>query len=447
MFIHDVFGVIYAPYKTFKRIVQNPKYLAIAFIVLLFVSLQTTYYYSYYSKVNHEQTMPPLAELCALTAATDTELDKIFPAQVSKPWTTSQGAAITINDDDYIEQNFYANNSLQFTLYNSNSLSATLERSGYSANCDPDGFTSLSLSMKQGSQEAALPTKGTLTLYTANSTSNYFTCDITPMIKNNSYDKWNNLTIAVGSSAEWQSTGTPNWSDVTGLTLELSFPESSNIDVLLQGIFFRGQYLTQINALGIGSFFGYVAYSIVIQVAFQWLILTAIAYVLFKCFKATNVAWRPLFIVMGFTIMALVIIAAIGILSTFALQTVYYPYDFPPYGALVYPEAFVNTAAPASQIAYESIVVETNTYTTVTTAINVFMYMLQVAIVTFAVKAISGISYVKRTLSTVADVETSELITEVPVSEFSYVKSILIAAITVVLSTLLLVLLSYMNLF
>jgi hypothetical protein len=391
--------------------------------------------------------VPPIGELNAFTAPSTTVLDSIFPPLVNKPWATPQGASITINDDDYISQNFYGNNSLQFILYNGNRLSATLEQSGYIANCENAGFTSLSMSIKQGSKEAALPTKGVLTLYTENGTSNYFTLDITSMLKNSNYDEWNNLTIPVGNlSAEWQSTGTPNWLEVTGLQLDLTYPESSNINILLQGIFFRGQYLTQVNAYGTGSFLGYAAYSIVIQIAFQWLILTAIAYILFKCFKATGIVWRPLFIVMGFTLMALVIIAAIGVLSTFALQPVSYPYDFPPYNALVYPEAFVSGVSPASQVAYESIVATTNTYTTITTVINILMYVFHAIIIVFAVKAVSGISYIK-TSSANTDTDNPVVTPEVPVSEFSYAKSIIIAVTTVIVSTIALLLLSYLGLF
>ncbi|MCL2642559.1 MAG: hypothetical protein FWD52_03470 [Candidatus Bathyarchaeota archaeon] len=447
MVIKDVFGVIYAPHKTFKRIAANPKYLAIAIIVILFISLQTTYYYSYYSKVHYEQTVPPLDQLSAFTAPaiTDTVLDSLFPPLVAKPWTTPQGASITINDDDYIEQNFYGNNSLQFILYNGNSLSATLEQFGYTANCDPEGFTSLNLSLKPGSPDAALPTAGTLTLYTANGTSNYFTRDITSMLTNN-YNEWNNLTIPVGTP-EWQTTGTPNWSEITGLQLTLTYSEPSHIHILLQGIFFRGQYLTQVNAFGTGSFLGFVTYSIGMQIIFQWLILAAIAYIIFKCYKATNVVWRSLFIVMGFTLMVLVVIAAIALLSSLTLQTVYYPYDFPPYGVLVYPDAVVNGASPASQIAYESIVATTNTYTTLTTVINIFMYVLQAAIVTFAVKAVSGLPPIKK--PDFLDTETSkeEETNTVTVQEFSYTKSLIVAISTVVLSAVIMAFLAVIGLF
>jgi hypothetical protein len=446
--IKDVFGVIYAPHKTFKKIAQNPKYLSVAVILVLFVAFQTSFYYTYYSKISYEQTMPPADQLNAFTAPviTNTVIDSLLPPQVDKPWTTPQKASITINNDDFINQTYYGNNSLQFILFNGNSLSATLEQFGYTANCELDnGFTSLSMSIKQGAPDAALPTKAVLTLYTANSTSNYFTLDITSMLTNN-YKEWNNLTIPVGPSSEWHSTGTPNWSDITGLQLTLTYPESSHINILLQGIFFRGQYLSPVEVLGIGAFLGNAAFVVVMQITFQWLVLAAVTYLLIKSVKTNNVIWRPLFITIGFTLMALVIIAAIALITTtIALPNVCYPYDFPPIGAITYPDIIVNAAAPSSQIAYESIVTATTTYTTITTALNILIYVLQVALVTFAIKAISGISYTKPT--TTANTENQQEIKEIPALEFSYVKSILIAIGAVIISTLIIAFLQYMGLF
>jgi hypothetical protein len=439
--IKDIFGVIYAPHKTFKKLAENPKYLAAIIIIVLFVALQSTYYYAYYSKINYEQTMPPLDQLYAFTAPSTSMLDTFVPPQVDKPWITSQGASVTINNDDYIDQNFYGNNSLQFILSKGNRLSATLEQFGYTANCAPDGFTSLSMSMKQGSPNTALPTTGTLTLYTANNTSNYFTLDITSMLTNN-YNEWNNLTIPVGTS-EWQRTGTPNWSEVTGIQLTLTYPESSNINILLQGIFFHGQYLTQTTALSVGAFFASAFFFTAMQALCQWLILSAIIYIIFKGIKTTNITWRQLLVPVGCTFMALTIISIIALLCSLTLPTIYFPYDFPPYGLLTYPDFIVNGASPASQITYESIVASTSTYTTINTALTALMYVLQVVFVTFAVKAVSGLSIKKDDITSNTDTTTSN--NETSVAELSYAKSILIAVGAVVITTLILTLLSVMG--
>ncbi|XHH09195.1 MAG: hypothetical protein ACFCUE_00820 [Candidatus Bathyarchaeia archaeon] len=393
--IKDILGVIYAPHKTFKRIAENPKYLGVAIIIVLFVALQTTYYYNYYSKINYEQTVPPAGELSAFTTANATQ------------WATTQGTTVTQNTADFINQTYYGNNSLQFAITNSNNLTATLEQFGYTANCGSGGFTNLSMNIKQVTPNIA-PQSAILTLYTANGTSSYFTLDITSMLTGN-LGEWNNLTIPVGTS-EWQSTNSPDWSQVTGLKLDLTYPAASNITILLQGVFFRGLYQTQIEALSVGTFLGFAAYSVVIQALFQWIILAAVAYLILKGLKATNIVWRPLFIVIGFTLVALVITALIALLGSLALPTVYYPYDYPPYASLIYPESYVSGTSIASQATYQSIVAATATYTTISTAITVIMYVWQVVLVTFAVKAVSGFSYAKSIATAVGAVILTVLI-------------------------------------
>ncbi len=395
MVIKDILGVIYAPHKTFKRIVENPKYLGVAIIIILFVALQTTYYYNYYSRINYEQTMPPATDLSAFTTTNATQ------------WVTTQGTTVTQNTADFINQTFYGNNSLQFAITNSNSLSATLEQFGYTADCGQNGFMNLSMSIKQVVPNVA-PQKAVVTLYTVNGTSSYFTLDITSMLTANS-GEWNNLTIPVGTS-EWESTNSADWSQITGLKLDLTYASASDTTILMQGVFFHGQYLTQIDALGTGTFLGFAAYSVVIQALFQWIILSAVAYIIFKGLKAVNIVWRPIFIAIGYVLIVLVITSIIALLGSFTLPTVYYPYDFPPYASLVYPDYVIAGASTASQAVYQSNVAATTTYTTISTAITVIMYLWQVVLVTFAAKALTGFSYVKCIATAVGSVILTVLI-------------------------------------
>jgi hypothetical protein len=395
LILKDILGVIYQPHKAFKRIAENPKYLGIAIIIVLFVALQTTYYYSYYSQINYEQTTPPTEELSTFTTANATQ------------WITTEGTTVTEDFNDFINQTYYGNNSLALSISDSTSLSATLEQFGYTVNCGEGGFPELNMNIKQVSPSTA-PTSAILTLYTANGTDSYFTLDITSMLTSN-LGEWNNLTIPVGTS-DWQTTGSANWEEVTGLNLDLTYSSASDITVNLQGVFFRGQYTTQVNALGEGTFIGFAAYSVVMQALFQWIVLAAVAYLILKGLKAVNVVWRPLFIVIGFVMMSLVITSIIALLGSLTLPTVYYPYDFPPYASLIYPDYVITGASPASQVAYESIVAATTTYTTISTAITIFMYVWQVALVTFAVKAVSNFTYVKSLLTAVGSVILSVVI-------------------------------------
>jgi hypothetical protein len=436
--IKDLLGVIYAPHKTFKRIAENPKYLAVAIIILLFVALQTAYYYSYYAKVNYEQTMPPVFQLDSFTTVNATQ------------WTTTSDTIVTKNSQDYINQTFYGNSSLQFTLPKDDRISAmyrilpiTLEQIGYTANCGSEGFTSLNMNIKQISPNAIPPQQALIILYTANDASNYFTLDITHMLSNN-IGNWNNLTIPVGTS-EWQSTGSPDWTEVTGLKFTIAYPTSlTDIDILLQGIFFRGQYATQTNALGFGTFLSVAVYSIGMQIAFQWIILAAISYLLLKILKANNVTWKPLIITIGYTLMALVIIAVLLILSTIALPTISSPYDL-PFSTVSYSDAIINGASPSSQVAYEAIAAATSTFTKISTAINVLMYVLQGIFITFAVKAVSGCVYTKNVVQ--YDTTTIETVNKDTPTELSYIKCIIIAVIVVIVTMFSLFILSGLGVF
>jgi hypothetical protein len=437
--VKDLFGVVYAPHKAFKRIAENPKYLAAAIIILLFVALQTSYYYRYYSKVNYEQTMPPVFQLDSFTTVNATQ------------WITRVDAIVTKNSQDFINQTFYGNSSLQFTLPKDDRVSVeyrilpiALEQMGYTVNCGSEGFTSLNMNIKQVLPNAIPPQQVLIILYTANDASSYFTLDITSMLADN-IGSWNNLTIPVGT-LEWQSVGSPDWTEVTGLKLTIAYSTSSaDIDILLQGIFFHGQYVTQINALGFGTFFGVAVYSIGMQIAFQWIILAAISYLLLKILKANNITWKPLIITIGYTLMALVIVAVLLILSTFALPSISSPYDL-PFSTVTYSDAIINSASPSSQVAYEAIAATTGTFTKISTAINVLMYVLQGIFITFAAKAVSGCVYAKNIVQS-DDTTTIETVNKNATSELSYIKCIIIAAITVIVTMFSLFILSGIGVF
>ena len=58
MILTDIGEVLYAPVKAFKRIIENPKYLAAIIIMLLFIGVALAYEATEISKVNVENTSP-----------------------------------------------------------------------------------------------------------------------------------------------------------------------------------------------------------------------------------------------------------------------------------------------------------------------------------------------------------------------------------------------------
>jgi hypothetical protein len=314
LFAADILKVLYAPHKVFKQIVQNPKYWGAIVVLILFVATQIAAYYAYDLKNSYELTSPSGVQFGVWT-------------QNSTLWAASSGAIISQNYDDAINSTFLGNSSLQFALSNSSNLSMELNDFNpvKSVDCGLKSFQNMSMRLKIVEPQTA-PQKVTLYLYSLNS-ANYFQYDLTPEFSNpQTLGVWNNLTVPVGSG-NWQSTGTPQWSNITGIKLNFAFPSDSNITLRVEGVFFRGMvfqgvYMYQ-SEIGSTGYVIYYAQLVLMQFLFEWLLLTALIYIFVKLLKA-NLVWKPLFVSIGLALIPLVIQALITLAATSTLHSTYY---------------------------------------------------------------------------------------------------------------------------
>ena len=310
MILTDIAKVLYAPHKVFKQIIQNPKYLGAIIVLILFVAAQIAFYYSQYSKTFSEQTFPAGNQFGMWT-------------QDATLWNTNPDAVVSYNYGDLINNTFYGNSSLQFALSNSSEIFVELSDFQDSVNCGSTGFQNISLRIKIVEPQIS-PEKATLYLYSLD-VSNYFQYDLTQDLSNSAVSIWNNLTVPVGSG-NWLSNGNPDWQNITGLRLDLAFPTNSSITLRLQGVFFRGIYKTPIE-LDSTAFFITILQLVIMQFLFEWVILTALLYVMIKGLKGT-LTWKPLFAAIGFALIVTVIPALIGIAATTTLPSLCYPIEF-----------------------------------------------------------------------------------------------------------------------
>jgi hypothetical protein len=314
MILGDLAKVLIAPHKVFKQIVQNPKYLGAVLVLVLFVVSQVGFQYAYYQNIHFEGTTPDVNNLGYWTTN-------------STLW--SSNAAITSNSNDFLNatNNLYGTSSLQFDRTNTSSVSMAIPGPNLNGaigviNCGPKGYQNFSIRIKEVSPNVA-PQSINLTLY-SNSDANYFQKDITALLSSASTGEWQNLTIQVGSSAfGWQSSGNANWENITAIKLDLSFPQNSSVTVRLEGMFFRGMWQTAIQSDSTG-FLIYVLQLVFTQFLFEWLILSAIMYIIIKVLKGTLV-WKPLFIAVGCGLIVLVIQAILNAAITPTLGTIYLP--------------------------------------------------------------------------------------------------------------------------
>jgi hypothetical protein len=382
LIIDDILKVIYAPKKAFKNIIANPKYLGAIIVLVLFLALQVGYEYSQFSKTNIEQTAPTADQ---------------FPTFINaSAWTASSGVTLTNHDADYFNYSVYiasfgttptdplgyyslfGNSSLQIEATNTSNLTVALG-GVFNVDCSEIGFQNLSMTIKQVEPQTA-PQTATLTLYSL-SDIDFYRYDLTSELSAASIiNQWGNLTIPIGKTAQgWTSNGTPSWSNITALTLDLTYPENSNITLRVGALFFRGQYLSPIEFNSAAVLLQFLQV-FTLQFIAGWLILSAILYLFFKAFKGA-VVWKPLFVAVGFALFVMVIRGLVNLVGTFTLPTLYMPFDmtlglrFNAFGVFYYPAEAVSTLSVQTQTAIGIFESATSTLMTMTSAIFLISYV------------------------------------------------------------------------
>jgi len=329
LFVYGIFKVIYSPFKAFKEISQNPRYVGPILIMILFIAANAGFVYTIVSKTYVEQTLP-----------TGEQLDRW--TENSTFWIKTADLAVDENYKDYINGTYYGNKSINFTRSNSTQISIQLDGTEHIDCAEPEGYKSLYLRIKQVAPEYK-PENVTIYLFST-TTSDYFYYNLTQKLSNSTINEWNNVTIPL-ETGEWLNNGTnANWGDITGLKLEPIWLEDSNITLLVDGLFFGGVFRSPVENM-VSYLFNF-SLSSSMQFIIRWVLLGGIIYLITKAFKAKTV-WRPLLILVGSALVTMFVQAAINVVVFSTLPTIYYPLEL------------IGGVGGESEIAYNRILEET----------------------------------------------------------------------------------------
>jgi len=332
LFPYEVFKVIYSPFKAFKEIIRNPKYIGPILIMILFVLANIGFGYVLLSKTYLDQTIPYASEFDKWTE--DTAL-----------WDSNAG--ITPNTDDYISGDYYGNKSMKFSLVDGSQIQMQLNIVD-SLNCTgPEGYKNLSFRLKL----------------------------IEPSL-------WNNITISVGpESEEWLSNNTnAGWDNITGLELQFTWLTESNITLLIDGLFFHGVYKPLIESAS-----GYlINYPIIafMQFTIQWVTLGGFLYIVPKIFKVKTV-WKPLLIIAGFSLITIFIQIVITSVVLSTLPELHYPLEI------------LGGVPGEGQTAYDQILEATQIADQILWYIEKVVYVWTIALCAIALRLMFAFSWTK----------------------------------------------------
>lgn len=308
MFAYGIFKVIYAPHKAFKEIIQNPTFVGPLLIMILFVAANTGSYYTLLSKEHYEQTVPTLAQGDIWTE------NRTY-------WNSTQGVAFSENTLDFINGSYYGNKSIEFSAVKSNNIMMLLNKIG-PVNCSPDEYDHVSLRIKWTSP-AEKPENATFYLFS--STTDYFYYNLTRDLTNSTVNVWSNFTIPLATEKWLNNSVNTSWSNITDLKLEFKWPETSNITVLVDALFFRGLFKTVTEDTT--SFLSNSLASDFVEFGIRWALLGVLLYIMSRILGA-KISWKPALILAAFALVTMFVQAVINIAAFASLPNLYYPLEW-----------------------------------------------------------------------------------------------------------------------
>ena len=374
MFAYGIFKVIYSPFKAFKEIIQNPKYIGPILAMILFIVANVGFVYAAISKTYVEQTLPTASQLDEWT-------------ENCTLWTSGSGVEIRCSDD-HIDGSYYGNKSIEFSIEESKQIWMQLKTTE-PVNCSSiEGYKNMSFRIKLILSTTTELNNAGILLHS--SPADYFYYDMTEHFTPLNSNVWNNLTIAVGpeSGQLMNSTANADWTNITSLRFEFTWPENTNITVRLDGLFFRGIFrsLAENASIYVLNF----SVSAFMQFTIKWVLLTGILYIVGKALGAKTV-WKTLLILVGFALITLFIQALITAATYATLPTLYYPLEL------------IGGVEGESEIAYNKILEDTWLVSQVTSYVQIGIHIWTIALCAIALRLLAEFSWTKALIvSTVA---------------------------------------------
>jgi len=366
LFAYGIFKVIYSPFKAFKEIIQNPKYIGPILAMILLIVANVGSVYAVISRTYVEQTLPTASQLDEWT-------------ENCTLWTSGSGVEIRCSDDN-IDGSYYGNKSIEFSIEESKQIWMQLNTTE-PVNCSSiEGYKNMSFRIKLILSTTTELNNADILLHS--SPADYFYYDMTEHFTPLNNNVWNNLTIAVGpESGQWvNSTANADWTNITSFRFELSWSENTNVTVRLDGLFFRGIFrsLAESASIYVLNF----SVSAFMQFTIKWVLLSGLLYIVGKALGAKTV-WKTLLILVGFALITLFIQALITAATYTTLPTLYYPLEL------------IGGVEGETEIAYDKILEDTWLVSQVTSYVQIGMHIWIIALCAIALRLLAEFSWAK----------------------------------------------------
>jgi hypothetical protein len=219
---------------------------------------------------------------------------------------------------------------------------------------------------------------------------------------------WNNLTLPVGAGNWLSSNAAASWQNITKLKMDFAWSANSSIRLRVDGLFFRGIFKNPIDIYGSEYAIFNFALTAAMEFVLQWILLTGLMYLMIKGFKG-NVVWKTLTVAVGYALITMVIQAIILIAAYATLPNLNYPVE-------------VLAGIPGEfEAAYQPIADAIATVVLVSGIIQIVIYVWTIGLGAIVTRTITQFSWLKSILiSAVAFVVTVEFLLPLVLQLFGF---------------------------
>ncbi len=281
MRIPKILKVLYSPTDVFKELAEEPSYKGVILILILFISSNILAVYTLYAKQYIQKVKPDL-----FTGEGDiwTENATLWKSNVN----------CTRNSDEKV----YGECSIAFNVTNIDEVYMQISFPE-SINCSKEEFNQTSFSLKLVGSDTA-PSNISLKLF---STAGYFMRDL-EIASITNWNDWNHLNASLGVREGWETEGNASWHTINGMNIVVKFSERVNTTLLLDALFFRGQYEPLLNYFV--SFASQYSMAYFMSFVILWVIFGTLLYMLTK-YSGSTLTWRHDLIISGYSLAPLFI--------------------------------------------------------------------------------------------------------------------------------------------
>lgn len=367
MKIPNVLEVIYAPHKAFKKLGDKPNYIGPAIIIIVLIIANLGFAYTALSKTNLETYVPNGQNLDEWT-------------QNSTLWTSN--ALVSVSNDS-ITGAIYGNESIAFSADNTSTVWIQLNDIS-SVNCSiQGGFNQISFRLKQLTPQEK-PQNVSVYLNSTNAADFYY--DLTNEYLNSTVGIWYNATLPLVSG--WVPGGQDaDWSNITGFSLEFSWTQTSNVSLLVDGLFFHGIYEPWLDQVGIGYVLSFALTS-VMQFVIAWVVFSGLLFLIGRTLGG-KVVWRLILVAVGLILITLVVQAFINLALYTTLPQLNYPFSL------------VGGVQGEGTAAYNIILDQTATVRTITSVAQFAIWVWTIALGAILLRFTAELAWLRSILASV----------------------------------------------